>query len=338
MSAPSSHSWKFFRSGGLDQVSLETAADLRALGELDQKLWVALSCPVKGLQVDERTLTIIDTDGDRHVRPPEIIAAVSWACARLRDPALLLRGVEVLPVEAIGDGPEGRAVADAARWVLSSLGKPAGSVSAADAAEVGRSLAKGPLKGDGALRPEAGKDEATTELIRDVSACCGEATEKSVEAFYGDIAAFKAWSGAGGPVANAGLGHAAAEAFAAVAAVRAKVADYFARTQLAAFDPAAIPGLNRHEEDYRAISAGDLAADSPVLAAFPLARIEPNSTRRGPRRSRACARRPSPRFLAPASSPSRPPTGTPSPSASGPTRRGSGRSRRPRSRSSAWSG
>jgi hypothetical protein len=274
--APSSHSWRFFRSGGLDQVSLETAADLRALGELDQKLWVALSCPVKGLQVDERTLTIIDTDGDRHVRPPEIIAAVSWACARLRDPALLLRGAEVLPVEAIGDGPEGRAVAEAARWVLSSLGKPAGSVSAADAAEVGRSLAKGPLKGDGALRPEAGKDEATTELIRDVSACCGEATEKSVEAFYGDIAAFKAWSGAGGPVANAGLGHAAAEAFAAVAAVRAKVADYFARTQLAAFDPAAIPGLNRHEEDYRAISAGDLAADSPVLAAFPLARIEPN--------------------------------------------------------------
>src|ERR1700690_1699121 len=105
------HSWKFVRSGGLDQVSLETADDLRALGGLDQKLWVALSCPVKGLQIDERTLAIIDTDGDGHVRPPDVIAAVSWACARLRDPVTLLEGSETLPVEAIGDSPEGRSVA-----------------------------------------------------------------------------------------------------------------------------------------------------------------------------------------------------------------------------------
>jgi hypothetical protein len=166
-------------------------------------------------------------------------------------------------------------VADAARWVLSSLGKAAGPATAADAAEAARSLSKGPLKGDGSLRAEAGPDDATKELIRDISSCCGDVTEKSVAAFFGDLTAFKAWSGAGGSTAAAGLGPAASEAFEAVAAVRAKVADYFARAQLAAFDPAAIPGLNRHEEDYRAISAGDLAPDSPVLAAFPLARVEP---------------------------------------------------------------
>jgi len=46
------HIWKFFRTGGLDQVTLATGADLLALGQLDQKLWVALSCPVKGLELD----------------------------------------------------------------------------------------------------------------------------------------------------------------------------------------------------------------------------------------------------------------------------------------------
>jgi hypothetical protein len=269
-SAPASHSWKFVRSGGLDQVSLETADDLRALGSLDQKLWVALSCPVKGLQIDERTLALIDTDGDGHVRPPEVIAAVSWACARLRDPSSLLRGAEPLPVEAIGDA----AVADAARWILSRLGKPDGSVSGADAAEVAKSLSKGALKGDGILRPEARPDEAVQSLIRDIAACCGEVTEPAVAAFYSDLAAFKAWSEAGGSTAAAGLGPAASEAFEAVAAVRAKVADYFARTGLASFDPAAASGLNRQEADFRAIAGGELAADSPVLAAFPLARIE----------------------------------------------------------------
>lgn len=274
--SPTPHPWKFVRSGGLDQVSLETSEDLRALGELDQKLWVALSCPVTGLQVDERTLAIIDTDGDGHVRPPEIIAAVSWACLRLGDPSALLRGAPVLALEAISGSAEGLAVTEAARWILSRLGKEGASVSAAEAAEVGAALAKNPLKGDGILRPEAGRDEATQALLRDIATCFGDVTEPAVAAFFGDLAAFKAWSEAGGSPAATGLGPAAAEAFSAVAAVRAKVLDYFARTQLAAFDPAAAPGLNRHEEDYRAIGAGELAADSPVLAALPLARIEPN--------------------------------------------------------------
>ncbi|HXQ80851.1 MAG TPA: hypothetical protein VN775_06050 [Opitutaceae bacterium] len=271
---PPPNQWKFVRVGGLDQVSLKSASDLSALGELDQKLWVALSCPVKGLQVDERTLAIIDTDGDGHVRPPEIIAAVTWACARLKDPSCLQRGGDVLPLEALGDGPEGRAVADAALWVLSRLGKSAESVSAAEAAEVAKVLSGGPLKGDGILRPEAAPDDATRALIMEIAACCGNATEETVAAFYADLEAFRAWSESGG-AAGAGLGPAAAEAFAAVAAVRSKVADYFARVQLAAFDSAAIPGLNRHEEDYRAIAGADLSAESPALAGFPLARIEP---------------------------------------------------------------
>src|SRR5271165_316839 len=276
MGAPSSppKSWKFVRVGGLDQVSLKSSEDLSSLGELDQKLWVALSCPVKGLQIDERTLAIIDTDGDGHVRPPEIIAAVAWSCARLRDPASFLSGADVLPIEALGDGPEGRAVADAARWVLSRLGRTAAAVSAAEAAEVARLISGGPLKGDGVLRPEAAPDGATRVLIEEISACCGNATEETVAAFYADLEGFKAWAEGAGSSA-AGLGPAAAEAFAAVAAVRLKVADYFTRVDLAACDPAAVHGLNRHEEDYRAIATGELSADSPVLVGFPLARIEP---------------------------------------------------------------
>jgi hypothetical protein len=271
--ATPSHTWRFFRSGGLDQASLETADDLRSLASLDQKLWVALSCPVKGLQVDERTLSLIDADGDGHVRPPEIIAAVSWACARLKNPAALLPGADALPVDAIGDA----AVSEAALWILSKLGKPVILVTAADAAEVGKSLSKGPLKGDGILRPEAGPDEAAQALIRDVASCCGDVTETALAAFFSDLAAFKAWSEAAGSTAAAGLGPAASEAFEAVAAVRAKVADYFARTALAAFDDAAAAGLNRQEADFRAIGGGELAADSPVLAALPLAHVEANS-------------------------------------------------------------
>ncbi|MFZ9682325.1 MAG: hypothetical protein ACO3DQ_03870, partial [Cephaloticoccus sp.] len=62
MASPTpSHTWTFFRTGGIDQVALSTGEDLLALEHLDQKLWVALSCPVKGLEIDEKTLALIDT-------------------------------------------------------------------------------------------------------------------------------------------------------------------------------------------------------------------------------------------------------------------------------------
>jgi hypothetical protein len=37
--------WTFFRAGGFDHVKVKSGADLMHLGELDQKLWVALACP-----------------------------------------------------------------------------------------------------------------------------------------------------------------------------------------------------------------------------------------------------------------------------------------------------
>ena len=64
---PTPHIWTFFRAGGLDQVLFETADDFRNLAQLDQKLWVALTCPVKGLQFDARTLELIDADHDGRV-------------------------------------------------------------------------------------------------------------------------------------------------------------------------------------------------------------------------------------------------------------------------------
>ncbi|MEI7809779.1 MAG: hypothetical protein WCJ07_14975, partial [Verrucomicrobiota bacterium] len=79
------HTWKFFRAGGFDQVKLETGADLASLDQLDQKLWVALACPTRGLEFDNRTLDLIDADKDGRVRAPEVIAAAKWATSLLKN-------------------------------------------------------------------------------------------------------------------------------------------------------------------------------------------------------------------------------------------------------------
>ncbi len=127
------HKWRFFRSGGFDQVRLETGADLKALDQLDPKLWAALGCPTSGLEFDERTLQLIDTDEDGHIRAPEVVAAVKWATSMLENPDDLLRGAAELPLAAIDDStPEGAELLASARQILLNLGKEEATVITAE--------------------------------------------------------------------------------------------------------------------------------------------------------------------------------------------------------------
>src|SRR4051812_11128775 len=140
------HSWKFFRTGGLDQVALETGEDLLNLEQLDQKLWVALSCPVKGLELDEATLKLIDTDGDGRIRVPELLAAIKWAAPRLKDVGVLLAGQDGLPLAAINDTtPEGKLLLASAKQILDNLDrKGATAVSVADSGNTAAIFAVNP--------------------------------------------------------------------------------------------------------------------------------------------------------------------------------------------------
>ncbi len=140
--------WRFFRAGGFDQVRLDDAEDLLAIGELDQKLWVALSCPVKGIQFDDRTLQFIDTDADGQVRAFELINAVRWAADRLVDPSLLGQGLNgIVPSEIRVDTEAAKSLADEARLLADDLGKSGEErlsveeISAAQAKHTARALA-----------------------------------------------------------------------------------------------------------------------------------------------------------------------------------------------------
>ncbi len=279
------HTWKFFRTGGLDQVSLETGADLQSLDQLDQKLWVALSCPVKGLELDEKTLALIDTDGDGRIRVPELIAAVKWAAARLRDPGELLLGKAALPLSAIDDAtPEGKVILSSARQILLRVGKKeADAISAADATDTAKIFSASPLNGDGVIPPEATDDPAVQALIKDIIACLGGTadrtgsvgvTAETVEKFFAELTAYLAWVEQSAAKDIAVLGEATDAAVAALKAARAKVEDYFTRCRLAAFDGRATAALNRAEGEYLAIAAKDLKITADEVAGFPLARIE----------------------------------------------------------------
>jgi hypothetical protein len=275
----------FFRAGGFDQVRLESGRDLQALGELDQKLWVALACPTKGLSFDARTLELIDADKDGRIRAPGLIAAAKWACAMLKNPDELVKPGDALLLSSINtDVEEGKRVHQAAKTVLAGLGRPnAPSISVKDSAEAVKAFEGMAFNGDGVVPPESAKDEAGKQLLADIVACTGGTLDKSgkqgasadnADAFFKAIAEHAAWLDKG-TAETQPLGADTAAAFEAVKAVRAKVEDYFARCRLAAFDERAIAALNREEKEYLALAAKDLTITSAEIQSFPLARIGP---------------------------------------------------------------
>jgi hypothetical protein len=285
--APSNprHRFKFYRVGGLDQVALETADDLRNVEHLDQKLWVALSCPVKGLELDEKTLSLLDLDRDGRVRAPEVIAAIRWCAVRLKDLADLIPGRAALPLAAIADAtPEGRALLGAAKRVLAAAGKPeAAELGPADVADLAGVFARSVFNGDGVVPPEAAEDAETRQVVVDAIACAGSEPDRSgkpgidrkrLDAFFAELAAFAEWQKAGEAPGVMALGAGTAAAHAAVEAVRAKVDDFFTRGRLAAMDPRGAALLNRADADLTALAAKDLSAAGAEVAAWPIARVE----------------------------------------------------------------
>ena len=127
------YNWKFSTVGGVTRVNIETGEDIARLDELDQKLWTVLSCPVKGLEFDERTLSLMDLDGDNKLRVHEVVAASQWLKQVLRDMDLLLDGTDTVSFSDVKDDTdEGRQVLDAARLILGKLGLDKTTISLQD--------------------------------------------------------------------------------------------------------------------------------------------------------------------------------------------------------------
>src|ERR1051326_270477 len=97
------HRWQFFRAGAVDQVSLRDGFDILALPELDQKLWVALAMPTKDVDIDPKTLELLDIDKDGRIRVHDILAAVAEIKAGFKNPSEVLASRESVQLSAIAD-------------------------------------------------------------------------------------------------------------------------------------------------------------------------------------------------------------------------------------------
>ena len=129
----SGYKWSYCSLGGTTRVNIASGADIAHLRELDEKMWTVLSCPVKGLEMDERTLDLIDYDRDGKIRVEEVVTAAEWLCSVVRNPDTILLGHDFIDlVDFNPDSEEGVKLRESAKQVLKIMGLNKTTISLAE--------------------------------------------------------------------------------------------------------------------------------------------------------------------------------------------------------------
>ena len=238
------------------------------------------------LELDSKTLELIDRDGDGRIGVPEILAAVKWIESVLKNADDLTKRAGTLPLSAIDEStPEGAQLLASAKQILLNLGKPdATFVTPEDTVDTVRIFAQTKFNGDGIIPVDATDDERLKNVIKEIMECLGSEldrsgepgiTQEKTDQFCAELQDYSDWwRKAEEDAANILVfGDATGEAAEVFKAVRTKVDDYFTRCRLAEFDAGAVGPLNPSPEEYQALARKDLSAATEDVAALPLATI-----------------------------------------------------------------
>ena len=274
------YKWEFANIGGASRVKISTGEDIAHLDELDPKMWTVLSCPVKGLEIDEKSLSYMDTDADGKIRVNDVIATSKWLCAVVKDLNVLTAGQDYISLEAIDqENADGKKIYAAAKQILENLGKEGDVVSLADTKDVAAIFAKTRFNGDGIITEGSSDDADVKAVIAAAVAALGGVADRSgamgvnaemIENFYKALADYVAWNEA---AVEAPFGDKTDAAIAAYNALDAKVKDFFMRSKLAAFSPESVASLDVQTAGIQAISAENLIGKMDEIAAYPIARV-----------------------------------------------------------------
>ena len=274
------YKWEFSNVGGTLRVRINSGEDIAHLGELDPKMWTVLSCPVKGLEIDEKSLSYMDVDSDDKIRVNDVVATADWLTSALKDPDLILTGADSIDIENFDkESPAGKKLYFSAKQILENLAKEGTVITLADTADIAAIFAKTKFNGDGVITEASADADEDKAVIAAAVACLGGAADRSgamgvnadlVESFYKNLADYAAWQAA---TVEAPFGDKTDAVIDAYNALDAKVKDFFMRSKLAAFSPDSTASLDVQTASIQAISADNLTGKTDEIAAYPIARV-----------------------------------------------------------------
>ncbi len=289
MKSNGDYEWNFSTFGGVTRVNISTGEDIAHLRELDQKLWTVLSCPAAGLEMDPETLSLVDLDKDGNIHVNEVLKTVDWLQSVLNNLDPLVEKSPALKLSSIRtDTPEGSLLHSCALQLLKNKAENCpetklDEVTLQDVSDREAIFVGTRFNGDGVIIPESADDESLRKLIEECMSTMGSVKDRSgkdgidnakLDAFYTAAAALTAWKKADTEDLYA-YGTDTAAALDACNALKTKVADFFMRCSLAKFNPDSTAVLDVTAAQIGGISDKDLSASAADIAAYPIARVNP---------------------------------------------------------------
>lgn len=289
----------FQRMGGLDQVVLLNNEEWQNLDKLDPKLWMALSCPIEGLEFSRPTLDLLDKDHNGRVRAQEVTEAVQWICDRLINPTCLRESSSDLRIEALRDDTDaGKALRKAADLALEKQAKEKTDfLTLPEVEAIVKEAAAYPFNGDGIVPPDSApapsaKEEGLNNIreyiicaisiigaVKDASGKPG-LNEDLVKELDSRLYSALEWRNSLKSV-HMPLGDKTAAAWTLLQKLMPKFEDYFSRCNLAAFSPetlAKISDAGQTSEEQQSASSPNVLINPSTLLELPLAKINPDGT------------------------------------------------------------
>ncbi len=283
------HKWSFSSVGGVKRVNFESGKDILELEHLDQKLWGALSCPVYGLELDSKTLELIDEDKDGQIRASEIMKATKWIGGIIKNADDLLKEEAKFNLDAINDSSHlGQVLLASAKTILKNIGKENEAfLTVEDTSDVSKIFANTLFNGDGVITKDSCNEEELKKVLDEVVSCMGGVADRNgklgintelLTAFISACNDYSAWhlEAENNKESIFSFNENTEKAHSAYVAVKAKVEDYFLRCKMADFDKDSLPALNFLGGRIELMADKNLSTCLDDIALFPIAKIQEN--------------------------------------------------------------
>lgn len=279
----------FRRMSGLDQAILTNDEEWQNLEKLDPQVWMALSCPVAGLEFNKETLDLLDTDNDGRIRAQDVKDAVAWVCQRVIHPSELCKqAAEVDRNNLRVDTEEGKTCAHALELVLKKSDKPDKDFATIE--EISGVLSEASsyaFNGDGIITIDSAiedkSDPYMPEYLHTALQIIGGKLDATGKPGIDETLAAELEKRVNETLewrksinfSKLPLGEKTGLALSLYNKLAPKFDDYFARCHLAAFDPDALARLNADEN---AVPEGAVIKFShETLLSLPISRISTTS-------------------------------------------------------------
>lgn len=245
----SDYQWRYCSVGGATRVCISKGEDIAHIGELDQKLWTALSCPTTGLEFDKEFLSYVDTDKDGRIRVKEVINACNWVCSILKDKEVLIAPESKLALSAIDlSTSKGQDIEKSARKIIECLQKEDKEhIEFADTIDSEAIFANTQFNGDGIVTvASAGEDESSRRAIEDCLKCFPPLKDRSgnagvdaatIQEFYEALSGYDGWAKSGQRKECLPFENETVEVYNLVKELKPLIDAYFIRCEYFAYDP-----------------------------------------------------------------------------------------------------